>query len=545
MSSAQPRPSSARPRPSVCRRASLWAAAALSVVGCAPEGEEAPELATQRAPIAAYCTAQVNGRGVVDVEETYLPAVVSCENGAASDAALRAQAVAARSYLYYKLATSGSIADGTSDQVYTCNRPPSERHRQAVRDTRGEVLTNSAGNVIAAFYVAGAIPSTSTCRPLSSDRDPTNTEKWVTYNEGRSGGNVTPTPLGHPGNPLNRGCKSQNGANCLGNHGKNYKQILRFYYGEDIGIVRATGTCTTLPPDAGVPPPLDAAIPQDAARPVDAARPPDAALPIDAAPAPDAAPPADRGVASDQGSAGEGDQCVPPLAQAQHAVVIDEQSTCFIPQCEGRDLWRSHGLGEGGSALSLPAQAGPASECRGRWRFGVAQSGVYALSVSLPNAAPPASRQATYRVSHARGESHVTLDQSASFGWVSLGQFNFRAGSQAWVELSDLTGEAPDDEGPFVIFDALSIDWVGPSAGGPDDEWDDTSDDPQPQPPSDLDGGPPPTEQDLDGAQLSGGCASAPGAAPASFAQPPALLLAGGLLLWWRRRRSRGRATTR
>src|SRR5438045_1492775 len=81
--------------------------------------------------------------------------------------------------------------------------------------TAGEVLSYH-GDVIAAFFVAGAIPSTSDCVAAASDRDPTNTEQWVTYNWGSSGANVEQTPLGwvNAANYRNRGCKSQNGANC-------------------------------------------------------------------------------------------------------------------------------------------------------------------------------------------------------------------------------------------------------------------------------------------------------------------------------------------
>ena len=60
----------------------------------------------------AYCEAEVEGTGLVDVEQVYLPSVVSCENGGADFAALQAQAIAARSYLYYKLDRAGRIADG-------------------------------------------------------------------------------------------------------------------------------------------------------------------------------------------------------------------------------------------------------------------------------------------------------------------------------------------------------------------------------------------------------------------------------------------------
>ncbi|MCS6797506.1 MAG: hypothetical protein NZ898_03065 [Myxococcota bacterium] len=213
-------------------------------------------------PLDAFCTATVEGIGEVDVESDYLPRVVQCENGAAADAALQVQAIAARSYLYYKLERSGSITDGTSDQVYSCGRPPSERHYAAVRATSGLVL-RFRGSQVAAFYVAGALQSPPDCR--GGTDDPTRTERFVTYNEGRRGDDVIQTSLGwvHPSNHANRGCMSQNGSHCLAQMGWDAERILRFYYGEDIEIVRAEGACVT-PPDMDPPSGPDASVEADA-----------------------------------------------------------------------------------------------------------------------------------------------------------------------------------------------------------------------------------------------------------------------------------------
>jgi len=201
----------------------------------------------------AYCTAHVIGVGDVAVESDYLPSVVNCENGAASFEALKVQAVAARSYLYYKLDLYGEVSDGTGDQVYSCGREPGTEHTLAVEATSGEVLRYQ-GAQVAAFYVAGAKQDPPACS--GGTDDPTNTERYVTYNQGKSGDAIEQTSLGwvDPGNKANRGCSSQNGADCLSDDGWVYDDILRFYYGEDIEIVRAEGACIEPeppPPDAG------------------------------------------------------------------------------------------------------------------------------------------------------------------------------------------------------------------------------------------------------------------------------------------------------
>ena len=187
----------------------------------------------------------VVGTSGIDIELDYLPHVIKCENGAASYEALKAQAVAARSYLYYKIFSSGHIADGQSDQVYSCGRDPSAIHYEAAADTAGIYLSYE-DTLLAAFYVAGAHPS-DTLSCIATDQDPEDftTEHYVTYNWGLYGDDVTQTTLGWVSdtNLANRGCMSQNGSDCLSNAGWGYEDILRFYYGMDINFAVADGDC--------------------------------------------------------------------------------------------------------------------------------------------------------------------------------------------------------------------------------------------------------------------------------------------------------------
>jgi hypothetical protein len=239
---------------------------ALFLVLVLPACDGGDRLTTQTFGLTAFCQATVETAGgdvVVDVETDYLPHVVACENGAADRAALEAQAVAARSYLYYRLERTGSIGDGTGDQVYTCSRPPGDQHYAAVAATSGLVLRYEDTQV-AAFYVAGALQDGPDC--VGGTNDPTSTEMWVTYNEGLSGDDITQTMLGFvsPSNHANRGCMSQNGSDCLAEEGRDVRSILRFYYGEDIGIERAEGACIEAgEPDAGASGPDAAGDPAD------------------------------------------------------------------------------------------------------------------------------------------------------------------------------------------------------------------------------------------------------------------------------------------
>lgn len=218
--------------------------AALALAACAsdPNGEmDGEPIDTASLPLTALCDVTVAGVGARDVELNYLPHVVMCENGAASFEALKAQAVAARTYLYYSLkGVSGTIADGANAQVYSCGKEPSSDVVRAVSETAGEVLQYE-GATICSFFVAGGKGDGPSCVGASS----ASTEKYVTYNEGRSGDSIHQSTLGstNPKNKANRGCMSQNGADCLAENGKEYQEILRFYYGADISIVRAAGAC--------------------------------------------------------------------------------------------------------------------------------------------------------------------------------------------------------------------------------------------------------------------------------------------------------------
>jgi hypothetical protein len=207
------------------------------------------DIAMLRWPLKAQCSINVVGTGTKDLEKDYLPHVITCENGGADFEALKVQAVSARTFAYYKIATAGSVKDGTSDQVYTCGAQPAQKHYDAVKATAGQVLMWS-NVVICSFFVAGAKPSTQSCVALAGDPDPTGTEHYVTYNQGKSGSQVKQTSLGwiSPSNKYNRGCMSQNGSHCQSVKGKKYGDILRFYYGADIQIETAVGSCVPTPP---------------------------------------------------------------------------------------------------------------------------------------------------------------------------------------------------------------------------------------------------------------------------------------------------------
>lgn len=172
--------------------------------------------------------------GWLRFEEDYLPRVVTGENGRAHPEALKAQAVAARTYVLramrddLQLGRTKPIANSQKFQVFAKTALPS--CIAAVDATRG-MVGKYEGALIIANFVAGAIWENG-----KPGRDPTNTEKWVTYNEGKTGNSVTPTRLSSVQRKDNRGCMSQNGADALARAGRTFNDILRFFYGADLQI---------------------------------------------------------------------------------------------------------------------------------------------------------------------------------------------------------------------------------------------------------------------------------------------------------------------
>jgi MYXO-CTERM domain-containing protein len=220
----------------------------VALAGCGAADDSHEQLGSLqeavKPPTEAHCSIVVTGKGTKSMEDDYLPRVITCENGGANLQALKAQAIAARSVAYYAIATSGSICDGQGCQVYTCGAQPSAKHYQAVKETAG-VYLSYGGMLTYGFYVAGdSNASPPGCKDYSGS-----TVKYITYNEGKTGTDVTQTSLGFigpPGYGQNRGCMGQWGARCLENgKGYDYKKILQFYYGADIKLLQATGPCTS------------------------------------------------------------------------------------------------------------------------------------------------------------------------------------------------------------------------------------------------------------------------------------------------------------
>ena len=117
----------------------------------APRGPHA-QPALRSAAVRPLAEVYVQRAGAVSVESDYLPRVVCCENGGAPSEALKAQAVMARTYLYFryhdeKLGTVDRPFTGTAaDQAYFCTNEVTAACRAAVRVTADRIMFFPASN---------------------------------------------------------------------------------------------------------------------------------------------------------------------------------------------------------------------------------------------------------------------------------------------------------------------------------------------------------------------------------------------------------------
>jgi hypothetical protein len=203
-----------------------WVRAAAGVLplflfGCLVEVgglEEEEEVELERSMAVAFnsqaiCKVKVSGYGTVDVETEYVPRVVWCEMGNMRQEALKAQAIAARTFMYRLIAIRKykTMKNGTSDQVYKasrCSGTIPQSFLAAAAATAGQVMVQPGGHLHHGYY------------------------RGVTYKSCAK----RPNCYGQP-------CMSQHGANACASKGHSSTQILNLFYNNP-RIARAWGSCT-------------------------------------------------------------------------------------------------------------------------------------------------------------------------------------------------------------------------------------------------------------------------------------------------------------
>jgi hypothetical protein len=223
----------------------------------APDPAPAPPVKPQ--PLRLRDRVFVAGVGWMAVDDDYVARVVTGELGMSRQLeALKAQAVAARTFLQRALRDDPALGTPekpvpSSEKFQVAARVATPLPLRATAETRGGVML-WRGQLIIANHVAGAVWAPG-ARDGRNGHDATKTERWVTYNEGRRGSEVQPSPIASRSRPDNRGCMSQNGADALAARGYRWSDILRFFYGDDIDLTIAEWRPPEWrPPAAPLPP---------------------------------------------------------------------------------------------------------------------------------------------------------------------------------------------------------------------------------------------------------------------------------------------------
>ncbi len=140
--------------------------------------------------------------------------------------------------------------------------------------------------------------------------------------------------------------------------------------------------------------------------------------------------------------------------------VVDNEKSCF--ELRGNvTTWRNvTTAGQGGSLRWTYAYDGAKPDGIARWNLDMTRAGKYKVEAHIV-AAHGKSKKARYVVRHKGAQKEVRLDQSAGAGWRSLGEFEFAAGKDQWVELYDNTGEPLSAQLPLMA-DAIRLTYVPP-----------------------------------------------------------------------------------
>jgi hypothetical protein len=132
--------------------------------------------------------------------------------------------------------------------------------------------------------------------------------------------------------------------------------------------------------------------------------------------------------------------------------IIDDQDACFV---QHGSYWWDSDNGYQNHHVYTKAIDEPNHDCWAEWDFAVADAGDYRVDVYIPDQDAD-SEQAPYEVFHDGTSTEVSVDQSAVFGWHTLGTFYFAANDEQYIALYDNSGEPLSQEVP-IGFDAVRL----------------------------------------------------------------------------------------
>lgn len=135
--------------------------------------------------------------------------------------------------------------------------------------------------------------------------------------------------------------------------------------------------------------------------------------------------------------------------------VIEEDDRCYSGGGAASG-WRRVGDAGSGGALSWTYATASARDNFGVWSLDLAEAGTYRVEVYSDGGTYFQSKRAMYSIVHAGMTALRSLDQTSGSGFLSLGEYEFAAGTGQSVTLGDDTGE-PYADRVRLGFDALRL----------------------------------------------------------------------------------------
>jgi hypothetical protein len=132
--------------------------------------------------------------------------------------------------------------------------------------------------------------------------------------------------------------------------------------------------------------------------------------------------------------------------------VIDDRTACYLAAGDPSGWHREPG-GHGDGHDWTWTRAARAPGRFARWRIETGRVGRYRVEVFAEGGAA----LAVYRIAHAGAIDDVAVDQAATAGWATLGDFELTGDGDEHVELGDASARAADK----LVFDAVRVTALG------------------------------------------------------------------------------------
>lgn len=167
-------------------------------------------------------------------------------------------------------------------------------------------------------------------------------------------------------------------------------------------------------------------------------------------------------------------EAIPPEGR-----IIDDTDICFIAGGKQQYIRVVDGSGYGEGLKWTKTWITEEPENFGLWELNFASEGTYRIDI-YSNTEYGQWDEAVYQVEHDGEWDTTVLDQTASDGWIPLGEFFFAAGGEQWLRIDDDVNESSQSGIQFVL-DAIRLVPIDTPPGPDVEEPEPSEEEPHPQ----------------------------------------------------------------